>query len=325
MEDDDVIYIPEESFLSIRNGPYDEDDDAMAYVARLKAQLAQCRVNAPMPQTPPHPANQIQPNHSNQYNNPSRHQLPRQHGYHHVDRRHEGHRPPTYDHQRRYDFQRHHGPTVQQQVQRSRFQASGITGLLNKLSPRNSDLLIKKIIDASLTLGPETTVTAIIRHAIAQPIYLNLLIRAIDELCNSGNKVVILDVIQRHVLEHMQHPFLTDISSVENAGDAVYDAFCTRVKNVARLKSNVMFAVGCIRACLVEQSLHEYGRVVHENLLMAGCSADVEVMLDIIDTYRKASAPHADIRMKLAEWSKTEGAGALLTPRARFKIMDILA
>lgn len=214
-------------------------------------------------------------------------------------------------------------------------------GLLNKLSPRNSEHIINKIVNTAHSMGLSQTTTAVVNHALIQPMYLNLLIRTLGELSLSSANVV-SDVVQSCIRKHMETPFLSNITylnSTSSDSNASYDAYCLRVKNVSRLKSMVLFTVGCIRACLVGKSpsLSEYEDIIMKNLRVhvGGTPSDIEIMLEVIEVYKKATTtsttptPDAEKRAKkmdakIMQW-RQDVPDDLMTPRARFKVMDILS
>ena len=289
----DICVVDEAVFVRVKDTIRNDD----TFTNRMLHQLAKCKLN---PSVAHHP----QP----QYFGGGRGRGRNSHSHSHRDR--------DRDHHRDREMKK---PVI--------IGSSSIMGMLNKVSPKNIDTLSAKIMDLALSSCVATSAATIVKHSIKQSVYMSMFVRLLGEIsaARCGARAHVVSAIDFVVQAHIKGPILEAIPPDVPQTD--YDGFCARIKGIKTLLATVAFGVGCIRAHLCDSiDLDGYARVIVDNLSDIGDTVALETMLQVVEVFQSSSdgCDIYEFREKIAAWAKTLEGKGILTPRARFKLIDIL-
>jgi hypothetical protein len=202
-----------------------------------------------------------------------------------------------------------------------------IVGLLNKVSPKNIDLLLPRIVETAVAQGVSKSVSAIVRHCLKQPTYMSMFVRALGDIASTtatarDDVVASIDAVVR---EHLSGPSLTATLPPDASQNDAYDEFCVRVKAVKTLNATVALVAKVVRAHLCEAvDISGYAAFLVHELSTKDCTADVEVMLGVLETFvAGAGSTPSGFRKGLEAWAASHGRDNL-TSRGRFILMAVL-
>lgn len=321
MSESEVVFIEIEVFEKAESSLV-ESKESNEFLTRFLNQLKQCKLNDPSPiQT-----NKFQGN-QGRYQRDSR--GPRQRD------------PRQRDPRRRYDES--HGERSAQwsteTQENPRKKTKTIMGLLNKVSPRNIDSIMKQVLDMCESNGvDEKTIYDIVEHSIKQPSYLNMFIKILGELARIKGGLLVSKVVNTSVRRHINEPFVSFLKSLEEYSDKLkgehakvieYEVFCRKNKEISTLKSVVSFTVGCIRSQLCDViDLPDYIDVVCDNLKTSTKSPhDLEILFDVVEVLLKCCDRRVQSLMvsKMTDWAEERENGINdLSSRAKFKLQSII-
>lgn len=208
-------------------------------------------------------------------------------------------------------------------------QSPTIMGLLNKVSPKNIEVIVPKVIAIARSTAVRAVADAVIDQCLRQPTYMSLFIRVLGELsvCGPDTRAVVRDAVDERVRAHLERDILHGLPPA--VPQTNYDAFCLRIKFVKTLVAFVAFVVGCVRAHLADRvDIPGYAAFVLAGLERVADPSALETCVDVADVFLRASGSsgkHAHA-FRLAVSALKDGfeKRGILTPRARFKLMDIL-
>ena len=329
-----TIFVPDDVFLKVRDVPLD-----MEYVKRLRHQLQKCdlAMAASVPPTTTASTSAQGPHSSTTYSNT-----------HHYQKQQSYRQQQQYQQYQRYpsrDTKSNTRDNTTIKKHKNECPKQSITGLLNKVSPKNIDTIASRIVDASIANGTVASANAIIIHSIKQPTYMHIFVRLLREPASRGetHRRQVLCSIDSALSKHFNIPFVhsirvyTDKNNVDEMeklnsnsdsnsnSNSDYGDFCDRNKAVNILTATVSFAMSCLRERLSDQrTMQEYADMLCSNYEHVQTSADLETILEITETFIKESGMHTDsLERNIVIWAKRFQDKGLVTPRARFKLLDI--
>jgi hypothetical protein len=194
-----------------------------------------------------------------------------------------------------------------------------ILGLLNKISVKNVDVIIERILEQ--TGDVKIIVAKVLDQAIKQNGFLSLFIRILSELYKK-HVCIITTTIDEFVAEFVKVPIMTRVPEVVDVAE--YDEFCARLKAIRNLTSSMMLVVAVIKVNLCTYAMGDLARYVCDNLFAVNTIPDLEVTLEVVEAFIKGGHAPNWFLGRMSEWASTIEGTDILTPRARFKLMDIL-
>jgi hypothetical protein len=160
---------------------------------------------------------------------------------------------------------------------------------------------------------------------VKQSIYVNVFVKVLGELASKNP--LAKKTIDEFVLSHVAKPILQDIDAIDSSSMSDYDYFCARNKAVKLLLGEVMFVVACIRSQLSDAiDIDQYANVICKNLILVRETSEMDTMLDVIETFLKASKHSSpSLKKTLKAWVESVQDLDIMTTRAQFKLMDIMS
>ena len=322
----DTIYVEVDEFEKARERL---EPDA-TFVSRLHLQLSQCKLNAPTPIVVPSKNSRFTRGTSRSYHDHPSHNS--SHNSTNIPNNNYNN-----NNNNNNNNNRHRGNASRDYASRNFVtKPSSILGLLNKVSPRNIEVILKSVVDMCAAKGVDAkTIETIIEHSFKQPTYINMFLRILGELASLNrevsNKTVTL-MINRSIDVHIHEPFVSDaLYKVDRGGKTSvteYDDFCHKTKSVKTLKSKVTFAIGCIRAQLCDLlDMNDYVGVIFENVENSKSVEDLEILLEVVETVFACCDIKVKnlLRSRMNDWAEQRTNGLRdLSTRARFKLQDLL-